>query len=72
MAIEDADFLPALVDSSSRMQELLNDLLANSRYFLEAQEMGLGPQGVEQRGIGGAMAALAAIEEGRNVEALSV
>lgn len=62
MTIEDADFLPALVDSTSRMQELLNDLLANSRYFLEAQEMGLGPQAAVgegmARGFDGARAAL--------------
>lgn len=42
LASEDADFLPALIDCTSRMQELLNDLLADSRDFLEAQESGLG------------------------------
>jgi diguanylate cyclase (GGDEF)-like protein len=34
---EAADFLPALVDSTSRMQELINDLLSDSRYVLETQ-----------------------------------
>jgi hypothetical protein len=60
LTIEDADFLPALIDCTSRMQELLNDLLADSRYFLEAQEMGMAPQApldaTGARGVGGAMA----------------
>ncbi len=34
---DDSNFLPALVDGTSRMQEVLNDLLLDSRYFLEAQ-----------------------------------
>ncbi len=64
----DGDFLPALIDSTSRMQELINDLLSDSRYFLEAQETGMGPramvnEGAAGGGIGAAMAAMAALEQ---------
>jgi diguanylate cyclase (GGDEF)-like protein len=63
----DGDFLPALIDSTSRMQELINDLLSDSRYFLQAQETGMGPRAMSQcaagDGVGAAMAAMAALEQ---------
>jgi hypothetical protein len=43
------------------MQEVLNDLLENSRYFLEAQDMGSGPGAQGEgaaRGLEGVLAAL--------------
>jgi CBS domain-containing protein len=76
LSIEDADFLPALIDCTSRMQELLNDLLADSRYFLEAQESGLSVHtNVGENaslGVGGAMAALAALEAFSDVPAAEI
>jgi diguanylate cyclase (GGDEF)-like protein len=36
LANEAEDFLPALIDTASRMQEMVNDLLSDSRYFLDA------------------------------------
>lgn len=59
---QDSDFLAALVDSTSRMQELINDLLSDSRYIMETEaflDWG-GPIG--GGGTGDAMAALAALE----------
>ena len=69
----DDDFLPILVDAASRMQEQINDLLSDSRYFLEsaaarfhaaglaAANQDTGVPFTVSAGIGGAAAALAAI-----------
>lgn len=72
LTVEDEDFLPALIDSSSRMQELINDMLSDSRSFVECPETRTAPPRCgsaydpEFPGLAtgmGAMAALAALED---------
>jgi diguanylate cyclase (GGDEF)-like protein len=66
---DDESVLPALVDSSSRMQELINDMLSDSRSFLElpqgepsgsSRDWSPEAETVELQTLGGAQALLAA------------